>query len=206
MISYKEFLQSCHHFLKIADTIGDDWKSASDTEEHNFYLIKSRHCFSSLDQPASSTNTENLELLMSIEEEPSEDPLCLCNSRVINETYVAELHVVYSVAYCVPVFYFNIWDNSGKLLVLEEVWNFLSKLTPSILKDKWQTLSQSDHPIKGTPFYYFHPCNTSETMQYLMKRNSSSGQIDNLKHYIPNWLGIYGSPLGLSVSLKYFLT
>lgn len=41
----------------------------------------------------------------------------------INKTWVSEYHICYSVSYQVPVVYFNMTDESGALIKLEQIWD-----------------------------------------------------------------------------------
>lgn len=105
--------------------------------------------------------------------------------------FVAVYHIIYSLSYSVPVLYFNVHHENGKLLTLDEIWNKIPKCYESET-DKWNTLTQQEHPILGMPYFMVHPCHTADFM-----KNCSTA------NYLISWLSIVGPLAGLQLSLEY---
>ena len=82
-----------------------------------------------------------------------------------------EYHVVYSVAFAVPVLYFRIFraSNGEILWDLNETHStdFLSK----IQKESTTALTQMPHPFYQTPYFQLHPCHTAKWMEKLCSQN-----------------------------------
>lgn len=201
MISYTEFVKSCQFFININEKLENNWREVKGDDDL-LYLVKQRcphsHlCFSKSEKYASE-NDDSL-FLKELENELPEDPLCV-NKENLNIISI-EYHIVYSVSFCVPILYFNIWDSNGKLFSLTEVWKLFAETYPEILKDKWNSITQGLHPHNGKPYFYCHPCNTENVMKFMKKHDTE--EYEDVKYYISNWLNIYGGAFGLSVPPKY---
>ena len=98
-------------------------------------------------------------------------------------------HVIYDDSYQVPVLYFSVTYSSGKVVKPADLTAILK--TPNKLVD---AISQKDHPLLDTPYYFIHPCQTSRMMKnfcnkqlnfvYLLTFLSSVGPVAGL--YIPH--------------------
>ncbi|KAK7074607.1 E2-like conjugating enzyme atg10 [Halocaridina rubra] len=197
-LTYQEFTEACLEFLSISQKIGDCWKASGDTYiDGNFFLSK-KACVSTVQTKASA------DVLMLGEEITDEhlDPSSL-GSNCVN-IIVSEYHIVFSLSHSVPVLYFNVFDASGNLLTLEEIMDRVPALySEQIIFNKWQSLTQQEHPVLGRPFFQLHPCKTSSVMSHLL---SGINDLTNLKgwRYIASWLSMFAPVVGLHIPLSYF--
>ena len=96
----------------------------------------------------------------------------------------SEYHIIYSVAFGVPVLYFRRFLPNGEIL-----WN-LEK----------EGVTQMPHPFFQTPFYQIHPCHTEKWMFEII---SNSTRAKN--NYLVTWLSFIAPYVGLNISEKYVL-
>ena len=75
-----------------------------------------------------------------------------------------EYHVIYDRSYNVPVLYFSPTYSSGGLVRPEHCYAMLD-----ISKDQVDVISQTDHPLLDSPFYFIHPCQTSKMMSHFSR-------------------------------------
>ncbi|XP_074597487.1 autophagy-related 10 [Brevipalpus obovatus] len=138
-----------------------------------------------------------------------------CSLRMIQFEY----NILYSESYSVPVLYFQAINADGKQISLEDVW----KLIPNVYhqhesidfqnetsEERFARLSsmisQNEHPIVGTPFYWIHPCQTSlmmEKVSPLMEKNDD-GPFDDpsiRSNYLITWLSTIGPVVGIRLNL-----
>ncbi|KAF5277744.1 hypothetical protein FQR65_LT03724 [Abscondita terminalis] len=92
-------------------------------------------------------------------------------------------------SYACPVLCLNIWRNNGSLLTIEECWEkfYFSS------DDKYNTLTQMEHPVLMKPFITLHPCKTAELI----------GTLRNSKNVVVSWLSTVGPVVGLNMSSDY---
>jgi ubiquitin-like-conjugating enzyme ATG10 len=112
---------------------------------------------------------------------------------------MAEYHVVYSVSYSVPVLYFNLWsecDTAAAAAVIPR-----SRIPGGGLSTK-ALLSQGEHPVLGTPFWFLHPCGTAAFMAELFAAGAKRDR------YLATWLSWASQLIGASfpVNLQSFCT
>ena len=123
-----------------------------------------------------------------------EDPATLQDefpSNTISYVY----HIVYSHTYQVPVLYFSCCHSNGQLLSIEEVWSHIPPVHQQrVSHNSWSLITQGDHPILGQPFFYVHPCHTSDVMRCVWSKGS---QID----YLTSWLSMFGPLVGVDLPL-----
>lgn len=130
-----------------------------------------------------------------------------------SQTFVVEYHILYSHSYEVPVLFFNVWHSDGSLMEPEEVQMLLPKgalnfhccncfynyflakdeVKGEVLKDRWSVLTQQEHPIFGTPWYWVHPCRTAQLMAPLKS---------HLHNYILTWISTLAPIVGLELPLE----
>ncbi|KAL3100167.1 hypothetical protein niasHT_029897 [Heterodera trifolii] len=91
------------------------------------------------------------------------DPL---NGRPVKRNFA----VCFSETYGVPVFWFNFYDESGRLLLFDHFQHFAFS-SDEIRSQMGESISQNEHPFLGIAFYNLHPCKTSELMRSLKPRN-----------------------------------
>lgn len=216
-ISYEEFTRSCFEFLKLSQELRDGWEVKGDAlQEGNFYLMKLERiedvlrdcppprekCDSDKDGNTKD-NIGTIDIMEDCEELCLEDPSAIdntCSKTII--TY--EYHITYSISYSVPVLYFNAYNHSGKLLTLQEMWRRVSpQHSEQILHQKWESLTQQEHPVLGRPFYQLHPCNTAKLMAEFSKGRKDLATVKGLTYMI-SWLSTFGQVVGLKIPILYF--
>ena len=127
-------------------------------------------------------------------------------------------HIVYSPTFQVPAFYFAIHDASasarpsgsipvpthargGSPLPLEEIVEttlFHPQSGISVAPCNFPSISQGDHPVLGTPCWYFHPCETSAAVSELLGDTGEHGTTDDrLVHWMEAWFLVISSVVDL---------
>ncbi|GAN05652.1 ubiquitin-like-conjugating enzyme ATG10 [Mucor ambiguus] len=101
-----------------------------------------------------------------------------------------EHHIVYSVSYQVPVIYFKAAFSSGTPLSHNEIFQYI---IPEAYQDA--IVSQNDHPLLCTPYWYIHPCDTRSLMNTMTF---------DLLDYIKVWLSVYGPIVKCSIPTSMF--
>lgn len=216
-LTYEEFLTACLEFIRITQKFGDNWETKGNTQEDGaFYLYKRLYfeCGSEKDMALSSQKlSENINSEM-IQKDAEEDFMqCIEHlepydpsvvKEVISKKYITyEYHIVYNFGHLVPTLYFNAWHSSGKLLTLEEIWERVHfQFSEQIWENKWESLTQTEHPFIGRPFFQLHPCHTAKLMGQLKPKISSNSKF--ISQYIISWLSMFGPVIGLKLSLDYF--
>ncbi|CAG9856228.1 unnamed protein product [Phyllotreta striolata] len=102
------------------------------------------------------------------------------NPEDINERLIAtfEYHVVYNISYAVPVLCFDVWNQNGSRISLEDYWKYNKHLRDFNMHD---TLTQTDHPALNRPIFAFHPCKTHEILKGFARTS---------KNPIVSWLSV----------------
>lgn len=120
---------------------------------------------------------------------------CLIKSDYIDVLW--EYHILYSCSYNVPVLYFNACTENGKPIDLEDIWSMGNSLYEHQIKtNKWNTITQNEHPYFRIPFFMIHPCKSE-----LIFKNIVSD-----KHYvnpIVTWLTTVAPIINLLLPLEY---
>jgi len=119
-------------------------------------------------------------------------------------------HIVYSEAYRVPVLYFNAYNmKDSSLLSVNQILRFISHknsgnaLLPSDV-NPYTFITQGEHPILSTIFYYVHPCETANVMQIVTASAQWQQNADlQLPNYITSWLSFIGRIIFLDIPLSY---
>ncbi|KAF9133543.1 E2-like conjugating enzyme atg10 [Mortierella sp. 14UC] len=118
-------------------------------------------------------------------------------------------HIVFSPIYQVPVLYFNAYRPDGAAISLEDIYE-------SLVPEEWRGairnaglnggISQQDHPVLNTPYFYMHPCETVPLMETIIQNNNNltaakdgTSQPSVLENYIMTWLSFTGQAIGVSV-------
>lgn len=203
-ISYEEFKTACMEFLELSKKLGDTWKLRSDIQDkdgvciHKIQCIKNRSSDGHEDKTASKGDGQ----LEMEEKEESSDPSVMETHHTTHFT-TYDYHIVYSLSHFVPVLYFNAWHSSGQLLTLDEVWEGVDVThREQILNNKWGTLTQTEHPLLGRPYFQLHPCNTAKLMGQVLPQPACGPAA--LRMYLISWLSMFGPPVGLELTLCYF--
>lgn len=192
MLSWEEFEKQAIQLADGLSRCGDSswrWETVRPNARCGGFLVRSPDLvsFSSSDQK---------ELVPSSEILTDRDPADLgSGTRASRFRVLVEYHVVYSPSYSVPVLYFNFWSEQGDSSPPSFVSSIRSRvpttdptvggLTPHAL------LSQGEHPILGTPFWFLHPCSTASFMSELLSSSSSDHRNGQ---YLATWLS-WSSPL-----------
>lgn len=112
--------------------------------------------------------------------------------------------MIYSESYNVPVLYLNAFQANGKQLNPSEFKQIFMDYE-QIKKDTSQErqmlvnlLSQQEHPILFKPFYFIHPCKTSEWM----KLTELTKQVDGA-NYTLKWLSFIFFALNIEFDVRF---
>lgn len=65
----------------------------------------------------------------------------------------------------------------------------ISTYAISLPTSTFPLLSYGDHPTLGTPFWYFHPCETTEAVEELMREVAEDGLPESAK--LVRWLELW---------------
>lgn len=207
LLSCLEFKQEIELFLLISEEVGDSWKiKAVDLNDPStYYLCRTK----SINIPKNALY-ENLMCSGIINDEDDagdfvcaeledEDP---CTVFIENKNNTLNLkfehHILYSSSFCVPVLYFNCYREDGSSLSLDELW----KTVPNIHKSQptdthWTTITQSQHPLLGFPFFHLHPCHTADLMKECQRPSGCS--------YIMSWLSSVGPMAHVDLPVDYLV-
>ncbi|KAK4880309.1 hypothetical protein RN001_008455 [Aquatica leii] len=176
-MSWDAFLKCIDELKSFSDELNDEWVLHKLHDgENGAYLTKKvrRQTFSQIDGG-----------LISFEENLLVDESVPVNGDVTTHEY----HVVYSSSYACPVLCLNIWRSNGSLLTIEECWVKFSFSSD----DKYNTLTQMEHPVLMKPFITLHPCKTAELI----------GTFGNSKNIVVSWLSTVGPVIGLNMLTDY---
>ncbi|CAG4966858.1 unnamed protein product [Colias eurytheme] len=105
----------------------------------------------------------------------------------------AEFVIFYNLSYGVPSFSFNIWDESGSFLTLEDIRQM--SFIEIRKEDFYSVVTQQEHPVLHRPYFIMHPCHT----QTLLANFKES------KNIIVTFLGLIMPLLNLKLPLEYGL-
>ncbi|XP_067009438.1 ubiquitin-like-conjugating enzyme ATG10 [Anabrus simplex] len=183
-VTWEEFLTFSQQIVKISDDICDGWRlEGSGDIPGSTYLVKK------LVKPSS----ESIPFLKDTDGEFVEDHDFQINSA--SSTCSWEYHVLYCPSYSVPVLYFNAWKSDGCILGLEEMWTLCQEyFQGQFQEDKWNILSQKEHPNLRRPFFHLHPCRTAQLLSCIGK---------NSWNPLVTWLSSVGPSVGLIMPLAY---
>ncbi|XP_048764425.1 ubiquitin-like-conjugating enzyme ATG10 [Ostrea edulis] len=188
-----EFWDSIIYFLTLSDKIDGKWTIMKTKDGSRYVMAKEN-----MKRTESNENTlegADFHNVTEIEEEDASTLRTDDNKDLSILTY--EFHILYSQSYSVPVLYFNVHMQNGKLVSLEEIWN----MVPDVHKDRlsqerWTFVSQQEHPLLGLPFYHLHPCHTADLMK-------NTPTLTDKRQYIISWLSAVGPVVGLHLPLEY---
>lgn len=165
-MSWEEFLKYVSQFVELSDKLNDGWKCVKYEEiPGGLYVTKkvvTTGCVTG-DKDVFNSRISGVDE-MTMEDDEDSDFKDSYSCVKVQNMLTWEYHIMYSISYGVPVLYFNIWDSGGKLIGIEEIWNGLEAY-PQALQEKWQFITQQEHPILRRPYYQFHPCKTAQLME-----------------------------------------
>uniref|UniRef100_A0A1B6CTH3 Ubiquitin-like-conjugating enzyme ATG10 n=1 Tax=Clastoptera arizonana TaxID=38151 RepID=A0A1B6CTH3_9HEMI len=189
-MTWEEFLKYVYHFLSVSDEVkeGWTWKELRLGLGGSYLVQQRRERVNNVNEDNYSINGEDFKEQLEDEEE---NDICSIDSN--HEVLTWEYHVLYNPSYATPVLYFNVWNASGKLLALDDVWKMLN--VPShALVEKWQLVTQQEHPLLMRPFFQLHPCKTSQLLS-----NFSMSKVNPLV----SWLSSIGPFFHLYLPLEF---
>ena len=102
--------------------------------------------------------------------------------QVGNDFVNFEYHIAYSTSYCVPVLYFRACYNDGKFVRLDKTLDS-------------NEVTQAEHPVLGTPFFFIHPCETKSMLKVLDTKENV---------LIFSWLSWISKPLSFRVDYENY--
>lgn len=190
-ISYLQFVEYCNKFLAISSDLGDSWVKTDHLSQYGtFYLTKKTTQKKRIRDNAKSEDENESEKIPQrmledfnkstletdgkmdrvtfpeyVEDDPSEH--VFPKSVDSSETVVFEYNIVYGICHSVPVLCFEAYHLSGIPLTINEVWFSLvdDHFFAQAYAMKWETLTMTEHPVKGSPCYMIHPCKTAELLR-----------------------------------------
>lgn len=129
-----------------------------------------------------------------------------------SEMLQLEHHVVYSTSYQVPVLYFKALYQGKKKIIGFGFYCVLKKEiltidgTPLSLQEVYQQIvpdmyhdqviiTQTEHPLVGTPFWFIHPCDTRKLMNTIQFEYSN---------YIKTWISFNGPVVRCQIPKELF--
>jgi 2',3'-cyclic-nucleotide 2'-phosphodiesterase (5'-nucleotidase family) len=122
-------------------------------------------------------------------------------SRDINKCIDTQwaFSIVYSETYCVPVLYFHVQFCSGEPCsrhrVLEILHHQQEENASNIPEDTWEFVSQEQHPFTNMPFFFLHPCQTSQRLRLLKISDGSAKKMNTLWTWMSMILPALGYPI-----------
>ncbi|KAK6628756.1 hypothetical protein RUM43_002572 [Polyplax serrata] len=185
---YTQFLKCVDHFIKISELTNDGW-SVERYKDH-VYLVKCMTQCLGKDVVESDDNTNDL---VDVNAAFEKDDQSVETPPLKYRKW--EYHVLHSLSYQVPVIYFNVWNSNGQLLSLDELWNAVNPgFKEIVLKNKWYTVTQNEHPYLFKPFFYFHPCHTEDFLNSFCDEKCNS---------LITWLSSIGQVIWLELNSTY---
>lgn len=174
-LTWEEFMRCAEEIVQISNEISDGWeivRNKNNTEPGSLYLRKK--CFITTSRKEDINDGSTTDATTTASSLSSSEFLYDPSSRIIheqqlqNETLSCEYHVIYNLAYAVPVILFNAHKSNGTLLRVEDAWGLFDETYKTI--DMQSTLTQMEHPILFRPFLTLHPCRTKEFLRIMNQR------------------------------------
>ena len=213
-ITWQGFAKGAKHILLVSQTIRDGWQLRGSLDEDcGGYLarridslVRAASFSATGEVPSPSASAISSMNDEDEEEDPSRLNLLIPVPEDLNDRtqlVFKEFHVIYNVAHEVPTVFFKVMTEGGSSLPIEYLWKeFICKqnLDPSYM-DRLRTLTQQEHPFLGDPWYYLHPCNTSNLMGQIPATLDDENHKD--KRYLVGWMSTVLPLLGCPVSHLY---
>nr|XP_022315749.1 ubiquitin-like-conjugating enzyme ATG10 isoform X2 [Crassostrea virginica] len=194
-ISEDEFWNSIISFLTLSSKIDRKWMII-DTQNGARYVKKTEIIKDTENKEHPASPMDNAHIRNN--EIEDEDSAVFQGEESLDQSILTwEYHILYSQSFSVPVLYFNVHTQNGKLLSLDEIWKKVPETYQERLsEDRWTFISQQEHPVLGCPYFYLHPCHTAELMK-------NTPAVTDKRHYIVAWLSAVGPVVGLNLPLEY---
>ena len=113
--------------------------------------------------------------------------------------------IVYSPTWQCPILFFRVEQLDGTVVTSREsVLRMLkSQHHQNHVEDTWEFVSQDDHPIHNTPFFFLHPCQTQERMKILT--NAAETHEHPPGCYLLSWMSMILHAVGVPIPSKTFV-
>lgn len=195
MLDWTEFQRCCTEIEALSVTLNDGWRFVVQQDEPGCSYLEKRSVIKAQSRHPRDTSSDDHHADFTLKEELDLETCVEDNEEALSCVY----NIVYSISYSVPVLYFNMWRQDGSLLPLPEVWSMVPASFQDQLRDVWwSTITQQEHPIRGTPFFQLHPCKTAQLMDQILPGDSK-------KHgnYVVTWLSSVAPLVGLDLPNAY---
>lgn len=196
MIERNAFEASCRHFISHENIQRQGWKYIFDSRVGKGYLkmITERKIIKL------NENSIALNCLSDYEEEEINDD-SIIDTPVVSQMARFEYHVAYNEIFKVPVLLFNVYhhdmplkyDQILKIFVGDEHDKNEKHWLPNDL-NQYTFITQGEHPVLNTVFFYLHPCQTAELMSLVMNGNFIHA------NYIASWLSFFGRAVNIDTT------
>ena len=188
-ITCDQFISSCIEFVALSDAAGDNWDIVRDGAH---VWIQSNTVISVT--TTNNSDDDNEDILDDITIDGVNDDNTIDTKSGTTGQISCSYEVHYSSSYAVPALYCRLWDCSGQLLSLEQVWS----IAPHPARG-WDRVSMAPHPVTGMPWVQVHPCQTRQVADLMISSSSNNSKCN----YIVTFLSLYGQAVGLTISTKY---
>jgi len=208
-LSWESFARGGRHILRVSNAIGDRWQFRGTWDEYcGGYLVKridepitasSIHKDADVNDADDIDDTDALQIAASAQVE--EDGDCVATGEV-NDFYIKELHVVYSMAHNVPILFLKAWRRDGSCLPVDYLWkDFTTILHMEVdALNRLRTLTQQEHPFLGEPWYFLHPCQTAHLMTSIGLTGATPAE-----EYMTSWMSTLLPLFSCPVANEYAL-
>lgn len=199
-----EFKKEIETFLILSEEVGDDWKinAVDESDPSTYYLCRtkyikiSKNLFYENMKDSPAIMEDGIDFVCAELEDDDNCALTMENANTLNVKF--EHHILYSSSFCVPVLYFNCYRENGSSLSLDELWKTVPNIQKPVLQEtQWATLTQTQHPLLGFPFFHLHPCHTADLMKASKRPAGCS--------YIMSWLSSVGPMAHVDLPVNYLI-
>jgi len=143
-------------------------------------------------------HSRELKKLVEVDANPDVDEACV-TLQCRDQQFIIQECVVYSATYQVPAYCFNVHDTQGCPLDLNRILllQILNPLSCYVDCHSNFALTQNDHPTLGIPFYYLHPCQTSQAVSDLLEQDSADHAEgdERFVHWLDTWFAAVSSAI-----------
>lgn len=186
LMSLEEFHKHALQFVEVSNKLNDGWTCVEYEDIPGGLYVTKKVITSNTVSSDNSRKTCVDEMTVDGDDVDFKDSYSFAK---VENVLTWEYHIVYSISYAVPVLYFSVWNSGGKLIGIEEIWNAYPQVA-----EKWQFITQQEHPILRRPYYQFHPCKTSQLMEHFKESRLNP---------LVTWLSMISPFVHLQLPLQY---
>jgi len=196
-LSWESFARGGQHILRVSNAIGDRWQFRGTWDEYcGGYLVKRMEepiagsliladaaaDVNDADDASDAGEADCLQIATSAQVE--QDDGCVAIDQ-LDDFYIKELHIVYSMAHNVPVLFLKVWKRDGSCLPVDYLWKGFTTIlrADDDALNRLRTLTQQEHPFLGEPWYFLHPCHTADLMA-----NIGFSAATPAEEYMASWM------------------